>query len=96
MNYKIMMGKGKHINMETLTKICETLNCGIWNVIALESDSNGTKQEWYKAEFERRMLRVFSCIPNDGNYNTGAADFKSWCPFSLFFNKTGKCIGIFK
>lgn len=24
------IGKGKHINMETLTKICETLNCGIF------------------------------------------------------------------
>lgn len=32
------MGKGKHISMETLTKICETLNCGILDVIELEQD----------------------------------------------------------
>ena len=32
------MGKGKHISMETLTKICETLNCGILEVIELEQD----------------------------------------------------------
>ena len=29
------MGKGKHINMETLTKICKALNCGILDVIEL-------------------------------------------------------------
>ena len=39
------MGKGKHISMETLTKICETLNCGILDVIALEPDANDIKQE---------------------------------------------------
>lgn len=39
------MGKGKHISMETLTKICETLNCGILDVIALEQDEENTKQE---------------------------------------------------
>ena len=32
------MGKRKHISMETLTKICETLNCGILEVIELEQD----------------------------------------------------------
>ena len=32
------MGKGKHIRMETLTKICETLNCGILDVIELVKD----------------------------------------------------------
>ena len=32
------MGKGKHISMETLTKICETLNCGILDVIELKQD----------------------------------------------------------
>ncbi len=32
------MGKGKHISMETLTKICKTLNCGILDVIELEQD----------------------------------------------------------
>lgn len=39
------MGKGKYISMETLTKICETLNCGILDAIALEPDANGIKQE---------------------------------------------------
>lgn len=32
------MGKGKHISMETLAKICETLNCDILDVIELEQD----------------------------------------------------------
>ena len=30
------MGKGKHISMETLIKICETLDCDITDVIELE------------------------------------------------------------
>ena len=30
------MGKGKNISMETLVRICETLNCGILDVIELE------------------------------------------------------------
>lgn len=34
------MGKGKHISMDTLTKICETLNCGILDVIELEQDDS--------------------------------------------------------
>ena len=33
------MGKGKHISMETLTKICETLNCDILDVIEFEEDN---------------------------------------------------------
>ncbi len=33
------MGKGKHISMETLLRICEALNCGILNVIELEPDN---------------------------------------------------------
>ena len=32
------MGKGKHISMETLTKICETLDCDIADVIELVKD----------------------------------------------------------
>ena len=32
------MGKGKHISMETLLRICKALNCGILNVIELEHD----------------------------------------------------------
>lgn len=32
------MGKGKHISMDTLTKICETLDCDILDVIELVRD----------------------------------------------------------
>ena len=34
------MGKGKHISMETLTKMCEVLNCGILDVIELEQEGD--------------------------------------------------------
>lgn len=30
------MGKGKHISMETLLRICKALNCDISDVIVLE------------------------------------------------------------
>ena len=36
------MGKGKHISMETLTKICETLDCDISDVIQLEHEEKCT------------------------------------------------------
>lgn len=39
------MGKGKHISMETLTKICETLDCGILDVIELEADEFSAKEK---------------------------------------------------
>jgi len=32
------IGKGKHISMETLLRICEALNYGILDVIALVRD----------------------------------------------------------
>ena len=41
------MGKGKHISMETLARICETLNCEITDVIELVPDepaSTGGKE----------------------------------------------------
>lgn len=34
------MGKGKHISMDTLIKICETLDCGILDVIELVQDAD--------------------------------------------------------
>ena len=35
------MGKGKNISMETLVRICETLNCDISDVIELaQNDTN--------------------------------------------------------
>lgn len=37
------MGKeGKHISMDTLARICETLDCGIADVIELEVDEPST------------------------------------------------------
>ena len=41
------MGKGKHISMKTLLRICEALNCEITDVIELVSDepaSTGGKE----------------------------------------------------
>ena len=41
------MGKGEHISMKTLLRICEALNCGILDVIELVSDepaSTGGKE----------------------------------------------------
>ena len=34
------MGKGEHISMKTLLRICEALNCGILDVIELEQNEN--------------------------------------------------------
>ena len=34
------MGKGKHISMETLLRICNALNCDISDVIELEQDES--------------------------------------------------------
>lgn len=42
------MGCGKHISMETLTKICETLNCDIVDVIELAGDGSENLQEQTK------------------------------------------------
>lgn len=32
------MGKGKHISMETLLRICEALNCNISDIIELKDE----------------------------------------------------------
>ncbi len=34
------MGKGEHISMPTLIKVCETLNCDISDVVALVPDDD--------------------------------------------------------
>ena len=39
-NHIANMGKGEHISMQTLIKICETLNCDIADVIALVPDDD--------------------------------------------------------
>ena len=36
------MGKGKHISMETLLRICKTLDCDIADVIELAHDTENT------------------------------------------------------
>lgn len=38
------MGKGLHISMETLLRICEALNCGISDVIELAEDEESTSK----------------------------------------------------
>ncbi|NBI73341.1 TnpV protein [Clostridiaceae bacterium] len=40
------MGKeGKHISMDTLARICETLDCGIMDVIELVKTAEGVTEE---------------------------------------------------
>ena len=39
-NHIANMGKGEYISMQTLIKICETLNCSITDVIELVSDDD--------------------------------------------------------
>ena len=41
------MGKGEHISMKTLIRICEALNCDILDVIELERNNDGTKDTDY-------------------------------------------------
>ena len=42
------MGKDKHINMETLIRICETLDCDISDVIELVRDEPRGKEKEQK------------------------------------------------
>ena len=44
-NHIANMGKGEHISMATLVKICETLNCDITDVIELEQMMNDRKMQ---------------------------------------------------
>ncbi len=39
-NHIANMGKGEHISMQTLIKICEALDCGVADVIALVPDDD--------------------------------------------------------
>ena len=39
-NHIANMGKGKHVSLTTIVKICETLNCDLANVIALVEDDD--------------------------------------------------------
>ena len=64
------MGKGKHISMDTLTKIYETLDCGILDVIELvrdeeqthESDSNRPAREAAAMGSTIPTRQLFSCL----------------------------------
>ena len=40
-NHIANMGKGEYISLQTLVKICDTLNCDISDVIELVHDGNG-------------------------------------------------------
>ena len=50
------MGKeGKHISMDTLARICETLYCGIMDVIELTSDEPSTTEGNDNGKTEKRI-----------------------------------------
>ena len=52
------MGKeGKHISMDTLARICETLDCGIMDVIELASDEPPPTGANDKEKPERKIHR---------------------------------------
>ncbi len=52
------MGKeGKNISMDTLVRICETLNCGILDVIELASDELSTTGGNANERTERKLLK---------------------------------------
>ena len=52
------MGKeGKHISMDTLARICETLDCGIMDVIELASDEPSTTGGNDNGKTERKNHR---------------------------------------
>ena len=52
------MGKeGKNISMDTLVRICETLNCGILDVIELASDEPSTTGGNANERTERKLLK---------------------------------------
>lgn len=39
-NHIANMGKGQHVSLATIVKICETLQCDLADVIALVADDN--------------------------------------------------------
>ena len=57
-NMTANMGKeGKHISMDTLVRICETLDCGIMDVIELVSDEPSTTGGNDNGKTERKNHR---------------------------------------
>ena len=64
------MGKGEHISMKTLLRICGTLNCDIADVIALEQDESPTDigPAWYAPNKADRKITL--------GVNTGWANEK--------------------
>ena len=58
-NIIVNMGKeGKHISMDTLARICETLDCGIMDVIELVSDEPSTTGGNDNGKTERKNHRA--------------------------------------
>ena len=49
-----MSKEGKHISMDTLARICETLDCGIMDVIELVSDEPSAAGGNGNGETERK------------------------------------------
>ena len=53
------MGKGEHISMKTLLRICEALNCEITDVIELVSDepasTGGKEHERIETKYNRKQ-----------------------------------------
>ncbi len=49
--------EGKHISMDTLARICETLDCGIMDVIELASDEPSTTGGNDNGKTERKNHR---------------------------------------
>ncbi len=45
MNFLANVGKGKHISMQALIKICETINCNLFDVKVLAPDAVGIIME---------------------------------------------------
>ena len=59
------MGKGEHISMQTLIKICETLNCDIADVIALMRDDDPSGRKGVTMENGVTYIRIGDYyIPN--------------------------------
>ena len=54
--------EGKHISMDTLARICETLDCGITDVIELVSDEPSATGG---NDTARIMTAAISCWPGD-------------------------------
>ena len=53
----LLLKEGKHISMDTLARICETLDCGIMDVIELASDEPSATRGNDNGKTERKNHR---------------------------------------